>query len=119
MPRVFLVSSHQPEDPYKISCQLLLKNLFDGMMPQLKLDPRAMLIVQGPPSSPIYIWQGAQLPSGNFDPYLSQARKHISLLQQHEGANKSQPIIVKQGQEPADFWKVLMNGRPQESEPYS
>lgn len=45
VPRVFLVSSHQPEDPYKISCQMLLKNLFDGMAPQFKLDPRAMFIV--------------------------------------------------------------------------
>lgn len=27
-PRVFLVSSHQPEDPFKISCRLLMENLF-------------------------------------------------------------------------------------------
>ena len=55
---------------------------------------------------------------GNVEPYMNQVRKHISLLQQHEGANKSQPIIIKQGQEPADFWKVLMNGRAHESQPY-
>ena len=55
---------------------------------------------------------------GNVEPYMNQVRKLISLLQQHEGANKSQPIIIKQGQEPADFWKVLMNGRAHESQPY-
>ena len=27
-PRVYLVSSHQPEDPFKITCRMLMKNLF-------------------------------------------------------------------------------------------
>lgn len=43
-PRVFLVSSHQPEDPFKISCRLLMENLFQGEKPK-RLDPRALFII--------------------------------------------------------------------------
>lgn len=28
-PRVFMVSSHQPEDPYRISCRLVMENLYN------------------------------------------------------------------------------------------
>lgn len=44
-PRVYLVSSHQPEDPYRISCRLIMENLYDGDKTK-KLDPRAVFIVQ-------------------------------------------------------------------------
>ena len=43
-PRVFLVSSHQPEDPYKITCRLIMENMYNGDQSK-KLDPRAVFIV--------------------------------------------------------------------------
>ena len=40
-----MVSSEQPEDPYKVSCKLMIDDFYkpDGN----KLDPRAMFIIQG------------------------------------------------------------------------
>jgi hypothetical protein len=43
-PRVFLVSSHQPEDPYRISCRLLMENMYQGEKSKM-LDPRAVFII--------------------------------------------------------------------------
>ena len=43
-PRVFLVSSHQPENPSKIACRLLMENLYQGEKSKL-LDPRGVFIV--------------------------------------------------------------------------
>lgn len=57
-----------------------------------------MFIVQGPPGTPVYIWQGAQLPQGNVQVYMNQAQKHIKLLQQHERAD-AEVRIVTQGNE--------------------
>lgn len=71
-PRVFLVSSNQPEDPFKISCRLLMDNLYLGE-PSKKLDPRAMFIVQGSKSVPLYIWQGGNIPQGNISVYKNYA----------------------------------------------
>lgn len=78
-PRVFLVSSHQPEDPYKITSRLLMENLYQGEKAQ-KLDPRFCFIVQGHSSFPVYIWQGSSVPKGNITPALNQALKHVKLL---------------------------------------
>lgn len=56
-PRVFLVSSHQEEDPFKISCRFLMENLYIGSSDKTKkLDSRAVFIVQGYPNTPVYIW---------------------------------------------------------------
>ncbi len=43
-PKVFLISSHQIEDPYKISCRLLMENLYFDENSK-KLDPRTIFIV--------------------------------------------------------------------------
>jgi hypothetical protein len=43
-PRVFLVSSHQPEDPYKISCRLCMDNMYMDEKSK-RLDPRAVFII--------------------------------------------------------------------------
>lgn len=43
-PRVFLVSSSQPEDPFFISCRLIMDNLYQGEKSKL-LDSRAVFIV--------------------------------------------------------------------------
>lgn len=96
-PRIFLVCSHQPEDPYKIACRLQLDDFYTDESNKV-LDPRAMFIVQGPPGTPVYIWQGAQLPQGNVQVYMNQAQKHIKLLQQHERAD-AEVRIVTQGNE--------------------
>jgi hypothetical protein len=44
-PRVFLVSSHQPEDPFRIACRLTMENLYMNNETSKKLDPRAVFIV--------------------------------------------------------------------------
>jgi len=54
-PRVFLVTSHNPEDPFKIRCRLLMENLYQGEKSK-KLDSRACFIVQGPSNASLYIW---------------------------------------------------------------
>ena len=79
-PRVFMVSSEQPEDPYKVSCKLMIDDFYkpDGN----KLDPRAMFIIQGDHSQncPVHIWQGNEIPTGNQNPYMTAAQKHIKNL---------------------------------------
>ena len=85
-PRVFLISSHEPEDPYKISARLLIEDLFQGEKPKL-LDPRAMFVIQGVSNEPVYIWIGSQLPQGNLKPYMNMAQKLIKNLQKYEKAN--------------------------------
>lgn len=91
-PRIFLVSSHQPEDPYKISCRLQIDEFFSEQSNKV-LDPRAIFIMQGYSNIPVYIWQGAQVPQGNMNPYMNQVQKHIKLLQQHENANSEVKIV--------------------------
>ena len=43
-PRVFLICSHQPEDPFKITARLLMENLYQDEKSK-KLDPRGMFII--------------------------------------------------------------------------
>lgn len=79
MPRVFLVSSHEPEDPFRISCRLLMENLYQGQKSKL-LDTRALFIVQGPSSLPLYIWMGNNVLPANKQPYLDSAQRYIKRL---------------------------------------
>ena len=74
-----MVSSFQPEDPYKISCRLIMENLYYGDETK-KLDPRAVFIIQGQSNIPVYIWKGGNAPQGSLAPYMEEARKHIKLL---------------------------------------
>lgn len=78
-PRVFLVSSHQPEDPYKIVCRLTMENMYTSDKSK-KLDPRAMFIVQGPYDSPLYIWKGASIAAGNVTYYMNEANRYAKIL---------------------------------------
>ena len=78
-PRVFLVSSHEPQDPFRISCRLIMENLYQGEKSKL-LDSRAVFIVQGPPNIPVYIWTGNNVFSANQFPYTSAATNYIKLL---------------------------------------
>ena len=82
-PRVFLVSSHQPEDPYKISARLLMENLYQGEKSKC-LDPRAVFIVQS--VQDLFIWKGAGIPQGNLMPYMNYAQKYVKTLQKYERA---------------------------------
>lgn len=75
-PRVFLVSSHEPEDPFRISCRLIMDNLYQGEKSKL-LDSRAMFIIQGPPSEPVYLWTGANIVAPNVEPYTNAALAYI------------------------------------------
>lgn len=43
-PRVFLVSSHEPEDQNYIVCRLLMENLYQGQNSKV-LDPRGVFII--------------------------------------------------------------------------
>jgi hypothetical protein len=69
-PRVFLVSSHEPEDPYRISSRLIMDNLYQGEKSKL-LDSRAVFIIQGPSS--LYLWTGSNVFPGSLDTYTSAA----------------------------------------------
>mmetsp|Transcript_1943 Transcript_1943/g.3363 ORF Transcript_1943/g.3363 Transcript_1943/m.3363 type:complete len:240 (+) Transcript_1943:1781-2500(+) len=45
-PRVWLISSHQPEDPFRITCRLIPDNFYNAQGPKTKkLDPRAAFII--------------------------------------------------------------------------
>ena len=91
-PRVFLVSSHQTEDPYRISCRLLMENLYQGGKSKL-LDPRAVFIVQGPSTVPLYIWVGSNVLQGNMGPYMNSAKNYTYLLQKNEKASVNVEVI--------------------------
>jgi hypothetical protein len=106
-PRVFLVSSHQPEDPYRISCRMLMENMYQGEKSKL-LDPRCVFLVQGPSTCPLYIWQGANVLEGNLGPYMDASNHHAKLLQQHEKANQ-EIVVIQQGKEDDRFWNLFFS----------
>jgi hypothetical protein len=64
-----------------------MENLYQGDKSKL-LDPRAVFIVQGPPSSPLYIWQGKDVLTGNLQKYMDAAWRHTKLLQDNEKASQ-------------------------------
>lgn len=116
-PRVFLVSSHQPEDPYKISCRLLMDNLYLGEKCKI-LDPRAVFIIQschkGQGKQPVYIWKGGNVPDGNLAQYMNEANRYIKLLQKNERA-PNEVKVVDQGSESADFWNLFFQNKQKPS----
>jgi len=76
-PRVFMLGSHQPEDPEMIVSILIMENLYHGKNSKL-LDPRGMFIVQG--RDIIRIWVGSQIPPANLQSYREYAEKYIKIL---------------------------------------
>ena len=78
-PRVFLMGSHQPEDPEFIVAILVMENLYTG---RKVLDPRGVFVVQG--RDGIRVWVGAQVPKDNIAKYRERAEKHVETLQRHE-----------------------------------
>lgn len=107
-PRVFLVSSHQPEDPYKISCRLLVENMYENAKSK-KLDPRAFFIIYSE-NSPVYIWQGGSVPQGCMAPYTNEALRYIKVLQKHEKIPQKVQTI-DQGAEPKQFWQLFFGDK--------
>lgn len=111
-PRVFLVCSHQPEDPFRISCKLQMDNLYIAQLgdKSLKLDPRAVFIVQSAPGVPVYIWQGGNVPQRNMPLYMAEAHRYIKVLQKNERAS-DQVIVCAQGSEDEHFWSLFFGNQ--------
>lgn len=63
-----------------------MDNLYQGEKSKL-LDSRAIFIIQGPPSEPVYLWTGANIVPPNVEPYSNAALAYIKLLQKHERAS--------------------------------
>jgi protein-tyrosine phosphatase len=57
-PKLFLVCSHQMEDPYKITCRIVMDQMYNfSQGPKTKkLDPRGIYLVQGEEGKPLYVW---------------------------------------------------------------
>ena len=72
-----------------------MDNLYQGEKSKL-LDSRAMFIVQGPSSVPVYIWVGANVFPSNIEAYTNKANSYIKRLQKHERAS-SEVKMVSQG----------------------
>lgn len=102
-PRCFLVCSHQTEDPSRVVAKFVMENMFKGNTAKT-LDPRGFFIVVT--AAKIYLWIGGQVPNVNMQAYTEAAWHHIGLLQKHERASKD-VAVIKQGEEPQDFWKVF------------
>jgi hypothetical protein len=58
-PRVFLVSSATPDDPFRITCRLLMDDLYQGRSTDRTLDPRGMFIIMS--KNKLYLWKGSQM----------------------------------------------------------
>ena len=69
-PRVFMIASHQPEDPELIVSIMIMENLYSGKSSKV-LDPRGMFIIQG--KETMRIWVGSKIPSENLQPYRNYA----------------------------------------------
>ncbi len=98
MPRVFLISSHEAEDPTNVVARLQMENLYTGAK---VLDPRGLFIVQT--SYKLWLWLGNDVPSGNLKAYRNAADTHMDLLRKHERASQD-TVLVKQGSEGKEFW---------------
>jgi hypothetical protein len=105
IPRVFVIGSHQVEDPEYIVARLLMENVFDRNG-EKGIDPRGMYVIQT--QNLVYVWIGSQICKSNLERYTDKCNKHISLLQKYEKAS-STVITVKEGEEPKEFWEQWNN----------
>ena len=55
-PRVFVICSHEQEDPWRIVPKMLMENLYQGKNSK-KLDPRGAFIIQG--EKDMKVWLGS------------------------------------------------------------
>jgi len=94
-----------------------MENLYQGEKSK-RLDSRAVFIVQGPSTLPLYIWVGANVLPGNKGPYTDAANKYTGLLQKNEKASSTVKVIA-QGEEDDQFWTLFSSsGKPESSELY-
>lgn len=109
-PRIFLINSHQVEDPQRVVSRFLLENLYIGKSTKV-LDPRFFFIIHS--KTKLWLWIGSQVPKANVDRYQEVANQTAKLLQEHERASK-QLLTVRQGEEGAEFWVEFgLQGPPQ------
>mmetsp|Transcript_23034 Transcript_23034/g.22397 ORF Transcript_23034/g.22397 Transcript_23034/m.22397 type:complete len:177 (+) Transcript_23034:1561-2091(+) len=103
-PRVFLINSHQPEDPLRVVPRMLMENLYQGTQTSKLLDPRGLFIIQS--KEEIRLWVGSQIHPSNLEEYKSCAESFIVLLQKYEKAPK-RLSYVKQFEEDPSFWRMF------------
>eukprot|EP00347_Sterkiella_histriomuscorum_P011735 403371304 len=109
-PRVFIVSSHEIEDPERIICRMMMENLYQGKNSKV-LDPRGMFLIQG--RDMMRIWIGSQIPAANIEPYKKCVETYIPLLQKYERAPQDW-AYVNQFEEDSSFWKLFhLDAKPQ------
>ena len=77
--KVYLLSSFQPEDPFKISCRLLMDNLYNfNQAPKVKkLDPRGAYVIIQEGLDKILIWVGKEASKGSAQRYVAYAKEYI------------------------------------------
>jgi hypothetical protein len=104
-PRIFVVASHQQEDPQSVVARMLMENLYDSGATNTKVfDPRFMYVVQS--KTQLLLWVGELIPKGNLAKYREVAEHHAQLLQKHEkAASKYQYVEQGSDQELALVWK--------------
>jgi len=76
-PRVFVIGSHELEDPMMIVARMLLENVYQDTNSK-SLDPRGVFVIQG--QKEVRIWIGEECPSGNREAYLDYAKHFLGLI---------------------------------------
>lgn len=110
-PRVFIVCSHEREDPLKIVAKLMMEHFFIEKLSK-SMDPRGVYIVQTENDFRIII--GSECKGNNLEVYMNYAREYINKLQVREAA----PLEVEEINENEiddSFWKLWgRDGRPEQ-----
>lgn len=101
-PRVFVVCSHELEDPTRVVAKLMMEHFFIEKMSK-SMDPRGVFIVQTQDKFRIVI--GSKCKDLNWSTYLEYARNYIKTLQEKEhGATEVEEIEETKIDD--SFWKL-------------
>jgi len=109
-PWVYVVNSHEKEDPNRIVAKLMMEHFFIEKMSK-SMDPRGVYIVHT--SDKFLIVIGSNCWNLNKESYLNYARNYIKTLQVRE---KGPEEISEISEENIDesFWKLWgWEGRPE------
>lgn len=98
-PRIFLISSHDPDQLNNITAKLLLSSTEN-----FNLDSRTIFLIHT--EIQFYIWIGGKV-GKNYDKYLDVAKQHASYLEKFE--NCQEFCCVFEGDENDDFWAMWEN----------
>ena len=101
-PRIFVIGSHELEDPGKIVCRMMFEPFYQEGMQGLALDPRGVFLIQR--ENQLIIWVGKLCEKKRCDRYLKTANSYILLLQKHEKTSKN-VVLMKEGEEGDNFWE--------------